>query len=562
MFAWFIDVRGSLKGRLPLALFKAKCREVYSQWLEAQEEPVAEDAQLKFTNRWVQGWMKEYGVSLQKPNKRFSIKREDRIERIIELIKNVWRARHFIEQKFKKEAVILNGDQMPLHRNESCSQKTMASIDIDTFVKENTSLSRERITVFTQVSTDTANPMPLEFIFKGKGTRVQLHPPPGVHAQWSDSGSYRQEHILTTISHLKRRAFLSESDTAIYLLDNYSVHVTPETQMALRNRGYIPIFFGGGITGDLQVNDTHIHHRLKAAYRQLESELMLEKLRAEPNKVPAPTRDEMMSLCQEAWQNTKVDINAAMKQNFLTNKFDGSEDHLVSDRLYKLVGQELVKFREELVKSAHPENIKALMRTITPPKGVSTRLKAVPTPPDEGAELFDCEGEQLDVNQQGADEAIEGESSTVAAALPKEQLPRDVVSLTTLTSDPAFRADSQLLDGLHTLLSEYEKCGTGSVLFTPFVNGIRSLQSKARKSLKKRLATNYELTESLSSNAIQSQTTESATAEPATAPTKPQTAEPATAPVEAQTAEPATAPVEAQTAEPATALAQPAKSKM
>ena len=209
-----------------------------------------------------------------------------------------------------------------------------------------------------------------------------------------------------------------------------------------------------------------------------------------------------------------------MKQNFLSNKFDRSEDHLAFDRLYKLVGQKLVKFKE-LVKSAHLENIKALIKMITPSKDVSTILQAVATPNKE-AGLFSCDGEQLDVHQQGADEAIKEESSTVplqwTLLLTKERLPHEVMSLATLTSDPVFCADSQLFDGLYTLTSEYEKFGAGSVLFTPFVKGMWPLPSKARKSLKKCLATNSDLTESLSSNGVQPQTTKSATVKPATVP--------------------------------------------
>ena len=78
-----------------------------------------------------------------------------------------------------------------------------------------------------------------------------------------------QETILNTIDNLKRPAFFSNQDAAIHFLEDYSVHVSPETQKALRKRGYIPIVYGGGINWDVQENDTHVHHRLKAAYRQL-----------------------------------------------------------------------------------------------------------------------------------------------------------------------------------------------------------------------------------------------------------------------------------------------------
>ena len=59
---------------------------------------------------------------------------------------------------------------MPLHWNESTTQKAVTFKNMDTCVKESYSLSRERATVFMQVSSDpSANFIP-EFVFKLKGT--------------------------------------------------------------------------------------------------------------------------------------------------------------------------------------------------------------------------------------------------------------------------------------------------------------------------------------------------------------------------------------------------------
>lgn len=46
---------------------------------------------------------------------------------------------------------ILNGDQMPLQRNESATQKTLFLKSETVFVKEKYVLSRERVTCFTQI---------------------------------------------------------------------------------------------------------------------------------------------------------------------------------------------------------------------------------------------------------------------------------------------------------------------------------------------------------------------------------------------------------------------------
>ena len=48
---------------------------------------------------------------------------------------------------------IVNGDQMPLHRHECSAQKAINIAGEETFVKENYTLSRERITTsYTQLS--------------------------------------------------------------------------------------------------------------------------------------------------------------------------------------------------------------------------------------------------------------------------------------------------------------------------------------------------------------------------------------------------------------------------
>ena len=141
---------------------------MYHDWLRTHPDQTP-DTPLKFSNPWIRDWMKEYGVSLRKPNKRFAIKQDDRVLRILEYLKNVMRVRYFFWKHFNVDPPIINGDQMPLHRNESSNMKTMNLKNYDAYVKENYMLSRERATVFTQFSSDSKIDLPLEFVFKGKG---------------------------------------------------------------------------------------------------------------------------------------------------------------------------------------------------------------------------------------------------------------------------------------------------------------------------------------------------------------------------------------------------------
>ena len=71
---------------------------------------------------------------------------------------------------------------MPLHRNESNGQAALCFKNKEVFIKENHHLSRERVTVFTQIATDGGLYLYPEFVFKGTGKRPpKLITPPNVH---------------------------------------------------------------------------------------------------------------------------------------------------------------------------------------------------------------------------------------------------------------------------------------------------------------------------------------------------------------------------------------------
>ena len=58
-----------------------------------------------------------------------------------------------------------------------------------------------------------------------------------------------------------------------------------------------------------------------------------------------------MQMLVESLQNINVDIPARYKARWLTSALDGSEDYLVPDKIMSLVGDDLKKFRSELMKS-------------------------------------------------------------------------------------------------------------------------------------------------------------------------------------------------------------------
>ena len=145
---------------------------------------------------------------------------------------------------------------------------------------------------------------------------------------------------------------------------------------------------GGGITGFIQANDTHYHRKLKSYYRDLEMELMLEKLQVERNKVPTPTREEMVKMTVKAAKKIDGNFSEVFKQLFVTNDLNGSEDYLVSDKLFNLIGEEMKDFRKTLLDSNTPNTIQELIRQIIPRKGIQRKNI-------EGVELLDFSVEEV-----------------------------------------------------------------------------------------------------------------------------------------------------------------------
>ena len=108
------------------------------------------------------------------------------------------------------------------------------------------------------------------------------------------------------------------------------MHLIPEIKEALLKRGYVPILIGGGVTGDIQINDTDLHTPLKANYRELEQSLMLQQLKSDPKRIPQPSRDDMMKMVVESINSVNLDVESRFKALWVTNSLDGSEYYLAT----------------------------------------------------------------------------------------------------------------------------------------------------------------------------------------------------------------------------------------
>ena len=70
-----------------------------------------------------------------------------------------------------------------------------------------------------------------------------------------------------------------------------------------------------------------------------------------------------------------MDYEGAFKQNFVTNAFNGCEDILVLDRIFRQVGEDMIKFRKELLSKPPPKSLKDVVKNLIPSKSIARSVE-------------------------------------------------------------------------------------------------------------------------------------------------------------------------------------------
>ncbi len=81
LFEWFCMVRGAIKTRLPLAALAAQARLLRQQYMASALKRQEKVQVPQITSRWLQGWRRQYNVSLRTPNRRWTVSRPVCLER-------------------------------------------------------------------------------------------------------------------------------------------------------------------------------------------------------------------------------------------------------------------------------------------------------------------------------------------------------------------------------------------------------------------------------------------------------------------------------------------------
>ena len=260
-----------------------------------------------------------------------------------------------------------------------------------------------------------------------------------------------RKHVETIKNLPNRFNPFTQKGFTVYIIDDYAVHLMPEIRKALYERGYILILMGGGITGFIQANDTD---------REEEMNFMLKMLEADKSQIPSPSRDNMIKMLMSSWDAITTDFSQVFKK--LANKLDGSEDYLVSDKLFSLIGNEMKDFRDSLLKY----NLKTIVKQLIPPKGIKRNFEG-----SELLEYIDSLSDDKDENKsdeeiyQSGDDDDENESNDdeSESAVNDEEIAQSskntsrsakFKSLVNISSDPIINKDARFLEQIQALLLE------------------------------------------------------------------------------------------------------------
>ena len=265
---------------------------------------------------------------------------------------------------------VWNFDQKPFHKNEAGS-KALKTLDFQsarsTAIKEIHSQTRERwccSTMCVSSKQRAIEGVPMEMMFQGgagvlrsceefiRVTPLFRIPELNISVATSDSGSYRLEHILEWLDKALKRGPGDDGRWRILLCDVYAAHVMdPVRKVAWKHR-FVMIFVGGGATGVVQTNDTHLHGDFSKAYLELEQADMFSRMQSDPHGCPSRSREHCMRDAAMCWRRTKLHLRSCegFWANMITNALDGSEDGLASEEVAAFWNElEMTRLRKQCI---------------------------------------------------------------------------------------------------------------------------------------------------------------------------------------------------------------------
>ena len=150
-------------------------------------------------------------------------------------------------------------------------------------------------------------------------------------------------------------------------------------------------------------------------------------LQNNPQKLPAPDRNEMMRVFVNSNKDVKIDFKSAFKSVWVTNGLDGSEDYLVSDKIFGLVGESLTSFGTEMIAKPPPKTVKEhIINSMIPPKGIKRGKNIAGTELLAGEEMGnDASEEEDDENYVDAEQLLAALSGNIPIEITFQELVKE-----------------------------------------------------------------------------------------------------------------------------------------
>jgi len=296
---------------------------------------------------WFKRWEDEYGLSMRVANRKYQVPRHVLKERLEIFWTNLFRLRKFIILVFGYDPLIINWDQSPFHHNETGSQNklTLSVRGGIVPVVEGNSDAKSRWTANLSTVSDFAavadGMMPFcECMFKAEidgavNERLQSFLRSHGFPRWftvtvGPKGSYREHDIISFLQKKHLEPWKEGRDWRILLADDYSAHKTDNVWSLCWSRGYIILIHGGGSTPVGQTVDTDLNEHTRRRYGNMESRLLIEKMRA-GDVVPKLTHEECMLLMYDVLSDPQLhkDASKGYKKVGQSVDIDGQEDALI-----------------------------------------------------------------------------------------------------------------------------------------------------------------------------------------------------------------------------------------
>ena len=304
LYQWFMDEVVSLRCRADSTLVKNQGTMLLRELLEAGVDP--KELPNEINKKYLLNWRRLHGVSIRDSTTQYKVSRAKMEDRVATMLGNIFRLRRLWALSFPGEPMRWASlDQKPSWFNNAGHRPTYApkgSKGVTT--KEDFAGTRQRYTIMTWVLSWTSEICPpVCVLFKAKsGKRIlsDLRSPPWMMVQTQEKGSYRACNMVDSLLWGLPDA-TNPSESIVVMLDWFSAHLTPDVVAAIRAKGHIVIYHGGGATGVEQVNDTHLHALVQRVMEELETLEQFEQRKRYPSKVPKLSRQKIIELVGQMW---------------------------------------------------------------------------------------------------------------------------------------------------------------------------------------------------------------------------------------------------------------------